>query len=211
VDAPHEERDVEVLDEAECLALMATMSLGRIAFTEGALPAVQPVAFALGDGEVFVATHRGSNVAVASRDAVVAFEVDDFDAGARTGWNVTVVGATRVISDADEVGRLDEFGLQPWTPADGHCYIGIQTRLVRGRRISRRAPPLAGVAAGLDGSPHPAFQPEPRPVAEYARGALLRRPPGWEPGPTGPEHLGDGLGHGRTSKGSARRADGDAE
>jgi nitroimidazol reductase NimA-like FMN-containing flavoprotein (pyridoxamine 5'-phosphate oxidase superfamily) len=153
VDTPHEDRDVEVLDEAECLALMATMSLGRIAYTEGALPAVQPVAFALGDGEVFVATHRGSNVAVASRGAVVAFEVDDFDAGARTGWTVTVVGASRVISDADEVGRLDEFGVQPWAPAAGHCYIGIQTRLVRGRRISRRASPLGSVPVVLDGSP----------------------------------------------------------
>jgi uncharacterized protein len=153
VDTPREDRDVEVLDEAECLALIATMSLGRIAYTEDALPAVQPVAFALGDGEVFVATQRGSNVAVASRGAVVAFEVDDFDTGAGTGWNVTVVGASRVISDAEEVGRLDRFGVQPWAPADGHCYIGIQTRLVRGRRISRRAAPLGGVPVAVDGSP----------------------------------------------------------
>jgi nitroimidazol reductase NimA-like FMN-containing flavoprotein (pyridoxamine 5'-phosphate oxidase superfamily) len=156
VDAP-QECDGEVLDEAECLALMATVPLGRIAFTEGALPAVQPVAFALGDGEVFIPLHRDSRVAVASRGAVLAFEVDDFDTGARTGWNVTVVGASRVISDADEVDRLDRFGVQPWAPTEAHCYIGIQTRLVRGRRISRRAAPLAGVPVALDGSPHPAL------------------------------------------------------
>jgi nitroimidazol reductase NimA-like FMN-containing flavoprotein (pyridoxamine 5'-phosphate oxidase superfamily) len=156
VDAP-QECDVEVLDEAECLALMATVPLGRIAFTEGALPAVQPVAFVLGDGEVFIPLHRGSRVAAASRGAVLAFEVDDFDTGARTGWNVTVVGASRVISDADEVDRLNRFGVQPWAPAEAHCYIGIQTRLVRGRRISRRAQPLAGIPGGLEGSPSPAL------------------------------------------------------
>jgi uncharacterized protein len=153
VDIRDEDRDVEVLDEAECLALMATVHLGRIAFTEDALPAVQPVAFALGDGEVLVPTHRGSKVAVASRGAVLAFEVDDFDAAARTGWNVTVVGASRLISDADEVGRLDELGVQPWVPTSAHCYISIQTRLVRGRRISRRATPVGGVPVQLDGSP----------------------------------------------------------
>src|SRR4051812_26330294 len=123
VDASHEDRDVEVLDEAQCLTLLGSVPLGRIAFTEGALPAVQPVAFALGDGEVFIPTHRGSRVAIASRGAIVAFEVDDFDAGARTGWNVTVIGPSRVISDSAEVRRLDGFGLEPWAPADAHCYI----------------------------------------------------------------------------------------
>jgi hypothetical protein len=152
-DTAHDDRDVEVLDEAQCLALMVTMPLGRIAFTEGALPAVQPVAFALGDGEVLVPTHRGSQVAMASRGAVVGFEVDDFDAGARTGWIVTVVGASRVISDADEVGRLDELGVHPRPPAWAHCYIGIQTQLVRGRRISRAAPVLDGVPGVLEERP----------------------------------------------------------
>jgi uncharacterized protein len=153
VDTAQEERDVEVLDEAQCLALMATVSLGRIAFTEGALPAVQPVAFALGDGEVFIPTHRGSGVAAASRGAVVAFEVDDFDAGTRTGWNVTVIGASRLISDPAVVGRLDELGVQPWAPADAHCYIGIQTQLVRGRRIGRPATGVEAVPGGRDGTP----------------------------------------------------------
>jgi uncharacterized protein len=154
VDGQHEDRDVEVLDEAQCLSLMGTVPLGRIAFTEGALPAVQPVAFALGDGEVFIPTHRGSRVAAASRGAVVAFEVDEFDAGARTGWNVTVIGASRVISDPAEVRRLDELGVQPWAPADAHCYIGIQTRLLRGRRISRPPALVDGVPGIADGTPH---------------------------------------------------------
>jgi hypothetical protein len=157
VDTSHEDRDVEELDEAQCLALMATVPLGRIAFTEGALPAVQPVAFALGDGEVFIPTPRGSKVAAASRGAVVAFEVDDFDALARAGWNVTVIGASRLISDPAEIGRLDEFGVRPWPPARAHCYIGIQTQLVRGRRISGRPVAVDGVPLVVDGISHTAL------------------------------------------------------
>ena len=38
MDTAPEDRDVEVLDEAQCLALLASVPLGRIAFTEGALP-----------------------------------------------------------------------------------------------------------------------------------------------------------------------------
>jgi hypothetical protein len=151
VDIPHE--DVEVLEEAQCLALMATMLLGRIAFTEGALPAVQPVVFALADGEVFIPTHRGSAVAAASRGAVVAFEVDEVDARARTGWTVTVVGASRLICDPAEVHHLDELGVPPWAPAGDHCYIGILAQLVRGRRISHLAAPGGGTPPVVDGTP----------------------------------------------------------
>jgi uncharacterized protein len=157
VHTPHEVPDVEVLDKAQCLALMATMLLGRIAFTEGALPAVQPVAFALAHGEVFIPTHRGSTVAAASRGAVVAFEVDEFDALSRTGWDVTIVGASRVISDPAEVDHLDELGVRAWAAPGDHCYIGIRAQLVRGRRISRPRPPVHGVPSVGDAMPHPAF------------------------------------------------------
>jgi hypothetical protein len=132
---PHDDRELEVLDEEQCLALLGTVTIGRLAFTEAALPALQPVSFATVGGEIFIPTRHGSKVAAASRGAVVAFEVDDVDAGARTGWNVTVVGPSRVISNARDVRRLDELGARPWAPADTHCYIGVQIRLVRGRRI----------------------------------------------------------------------------
>jgi uncharacterized protein len=139
-----EDREVEVLDEAECLRLLTTAAIGRVAFTEGALPAVQPVSFLLGDAEVYIPTPPGSKLAAASRGAVVAFAVDDVDAHGRTGWNVTVVGPSRVIVDAVEVRRLDDAGVRPWAPGGDHCYIGIAVRMVQGRRISR-----PGAADGL--------------------------------------------------------------
>jgi hypothetical protein len=151
MDTPDGDRQLVVLSRAECLTLLGSVLLGRIAFTEGALPAVQPVSFALGDGELFIPTHQGSKVAVASRKAVVAFEVDDFDARSRTGWNVTVVGASRVVSDPAEVDRLDALGVRPWTPGGSRCYIGIRTQVVRGRRITRRpCAPARGRSSAAD-------------------------------------------------------------
>ncbi len=139
-----EDTVLEVLDEDECLALLPTASIGRIAFTEGALPAIQPVSFTVDGPEILIPTQPGSKVAVASRGAVVAFEVDDFDVPARTGWNVTVVGPSRLIDDAGAVRALDRLGARPWAPTDEHCYIAVRISLVRGRRLRRRDPASAG-------------------------------------------------------------------
>ncbi|GAA4735935.1 pyridoxamine 5'-phosphate oxidase family protein [Modestobacter marinus] len=151
-------RDAPSLDEAECLRLLDTAPIGRIAFTQGALPAVQPVTFTRGDGEIYVPTHPDSAVAAASRGAVVAFEVDEVDVGARTGWAVTVVGPSRLITDPAEVRRLDGLGTSTSVPPAGHCYVGVQVRLVRGRRIGPRpAVPDAPADLSTDGAGVPSW------------------------------------------------------
>ena len=130
------ERVLAVLDETECRELLATASIGRIAFTEGAMPAIQPASFALRGEDVVIPTGLGSKMAAGSRGAVVAFEVDDYDLVERTGWNVTVIGPSRLISDPDQVRTLDALGARPWAPASTHCYIALRMAVVRGRRIS---------------------------------------------------------------------------
>jgi nitroimidazol reductase NimA-like FMN-containing flavoprotein (pyridoxamine 5'-phosphate oxidase superfamily) len=75
----------DVLDEAECRRLLPTVAIGRIGYTEGALQAIQPVSFGVHGDQVLIPTRTGSKVAAASRGAVVAFEVDSFDAASRTG------------------------------------------------------------------------------------------------------------------------------
>jgi hypothetical protein len=129
-------RLLEILDAAECRRLLSTASLGRIAFTEGALPAIQPASYTLRDEDVLIPTGSGSKLAAGSRGAVLAFEVDDYDLLARTGWNVTVVGPSRLVIAPDQVQVLDALGVRPWAPAPAHCYIALRMALVRGRRIS---------------------------------------------------------------------------
>jgi hypothetical protein len=90
----------------------------------------------------------GSKVAAAARGAVVAFEVDDVDPVARTGWDVTVVGPSRVVADPAEVARLDLLGARAWAPADVPCYIAVRISLVRGRRLTAVTGAPAPRAAG---------------------------------------------------------------
>jgi uncharacterized protein len=136
------QRLLAVLDEAECRRLLATASIGRVAFTEGAMPAIQPASFAVSGNDVLIPTGLGSKMAAGSRGAVLAFEVDDYDLTERTGWNVTVIGPSRLISDRSHVTALNALGVLPWAPATTHCYIALHMAVVRGRRIySPRGPP----------------------------------------------------------------------
>ena len=138
------ERLLDVLDEAESRRLLATACMGRVAFTEGAMPTIQPASFVVSGNDVLIPTGLGSKMAAGSRGAVLAFEVDDYDLTERTGWNVTVVGPSRLISDPSDVTALNAHGVLPWVPATTHCYIALRMAVVRGRRISspRRPVPL---------------------------------------------------------------------
>ncbi|MEV0584514.1 pyridoxamine 5'-phosphate oxidase family protein [Nonomuraea sp. NPDC050310] len=127
---------LQVLSRQECLDLLSTAEIGRIVFTDRALPAVQPVNFLLDGESIVIRTSRGSKLAAATRQAVVAFEADDFDPRERTGWSVTVIGHARAVIEPDEVARLAGLPLEPWAPGGRDHYIVVGVEQVTGRRIT---------------------------------------------------------------------------
>jgi nitroimidazol reductase NimA-like FMN-containing flavoprotein (pyridoxamine 5'-phosphate oxidase superfamily) len=132
---PLDSSGLRVLSREECLRLLSSTPIGRIVFTDRALPAVQPVTFRLDGEKVVIRTAAGSKLAAATRHAVVAFEVDEFDPEARTGWSVTAVGHAREVSDPQEVERLSELPLTAWAPGARDHYIVVDVEQVTGRQI----------------------------------------------------------------------------
>ncbi|MET9068305.1 pyridoxamine 5'-phosphate oxidase family protein [Streptosporangium sandarakinum] len=128
---------LHVLSRQECMRLLSTAPIGRIVFTDRALPAVQPVNFCLHHGDIVIRTNAGSKLAAATRHAVVAFEADDFDLRTRTGWSVTAVGRARAASDPDEITRLAALPLTPWAPGQRDHYIIVTAEQLSGRRLHR--------------------------------------------------------------------------
>lgn len=126
---------LEVLPADDCRRLLASAPIGRLAFTVGALPTIQPVHFTVRRDEVLIPTRRGGTVETASRGAVVAFEVDEYDAATRLGWSVTVVGPSRVLGDAAEVSSLHQAGMTPWIPAPDACVVTVGIARISGRRV----------------------------------------------------------------------------
>jgi uncharacterized protein len=135
------------LSEAECFALLATVPVGRIVYTARALPAVLPVNFVLDDGDVTIHTGSDATLAAAIRNAVVAFQADEFDPVTLAGWSVTITGTARLVLDPAEVKRLRTI-LQPWVRVTHGHYVRIRPGRLSGSRFG--AAGLTGESAALD-------------------------------------------------------------
>ena len=126
-----------------CLTLMASVPVGRIIYTQRALPAVELVNFALDEGDIVIRTDGSSKLAAATRGAVVAFEVDQMDLAGQAGWSVTAVGPSSEVTDPVELVRLRAIGLKSWAPGTRDHFIRISPVMLNGRRLATDSAQLA--------------------------------------------------------------------
>ena len=125
---------LEILDEDQCLALLGTAPIGRVAMCQGGLPAVLPVNFALYGRRIVFRTGQGTKLDAAVRHAVIAFEVDWFDELSHDGWSVMAVGrADDITDDLNLIGGNGR--VQPWVGGERDHYVAIEAELLTGRRI----------------------------------------------------------------------------
>jgi hypothetical protein len=78
------------LTTGECLGLLRSVPVGRLVYTEDALPAVRPVTFAAPGGQIVIPT--GDSPWFERFDGIVlAFEAGTI-ASTRSGWSVLAIG-----------------------------------------------------------------------------------------------------------------------
>jgi uncharacterized protein len=130
---------VEEIPVDECLELLRTHRVGRLAVATPDGPAIFPVNYAVGDDRVVFRTDQGTKLD-SSTLRRVAFEIDAFDADARTGWSVVVEGVGTEISDAidAESVKLQGLELHPFAPGPKEHLVEIHPRVISGRRIVAR-------------------------------------------------------------------------
>ena len=127
---------LQVLDRAECLRLLGTVTLGRIGISSGALPVILPVNFRLVGDRIVFRTSAGTKLDAATRGAVVAFEVDAMDPFEHTGWSVMVTGVARQVTDPAELDAIQPDHVARWAPFGDDCIVAVSTDIVSGRRIA---------------------------------------------------------------------------
>jgi nitroimidazol reductase NimA-like FMN-containing flavoprotein (pyridoxamine 5'-phosphate oxidase superfamily) len=127
-------RSLEVIDRDECVRLLAGAVIGRMVFTDGALPAVVPVTFAVDGDAVVCRTTAESRLARAADGAVLALEADELDVAGRSGWSVVATGVAELVTAEEEVRRVREL-VQPWAPGDHEVAIRLRTTVLSGRRV----------------------------------------------------------------------------
>ena len=120
------------LSERECWELLATRSVGRVAFDDGAGPTVLPVNHTVAHGTVRFRTSAHGILAARLDGRRVAFEADDVDEFNQAAWSVLVRGRARLLPpdlrpDGDDPG--------PWPAGQHPVHVVIDALSVTGRRL----------------------------------------------------------------------------
>lgn len=66
---------------------------------------------------------------------MVAFQADEVDATAHSGWSVVVTGTVMMVTDPAEHERLARTGPRPWAPWPDPVFVRIEPEPVTGREL----------------------------------------------------------------------------
>ena len=154
---PTRPREAIKLTEYECWRLLQSVTLGRVVFTQHAMPAIRPVNHLIDGRKIVIRTHNGAAIASrvradgvrgsgvgnddgaansngVGRGSVVAYEADQLDPVRHTGWSVIVTGLARLVTDPDELARYRDIA-EPWIAGEMDQIVVIEPEFVSGRRL----------------------------------------------------------------------------
>ncbi|HYH48633.1 MAG TPA: pyridoxamine 5'-phosphate oxidase family protein [Acidimicrobiia bacterium] len=137
---PHLER----LSRVECRQLLPGASVGRLAVPSPHFPTLEPVSFAVVEGELVVAVRAGSAGEAVAAETVVTFEADVVDNAGRQGWSVVVSGRVEEL-DAD-VAAVVRPELRPWPVTDADRLLLIRSERISGQRVVAGPDPAKDIA-----------------------------------------------------------------
>ena len=139
MDIRDEHDGAHALSWAQCMELVATRGVGRIAFTDAALPQVLPVNFALDGTSIVFRTASEGRLAATCRGTVVAFEVDFFNLDFHSGWSVLIIGGADAIVNEGDLLRARQLPFAPWPGGHRDHFVRIVPGIVTGRMLSALA------------------------------------------------------------------------
>ena len=101
------------MTESAGLELLRGGRVGRIAYSDRALPAIVVVSYSVVNDTILIRCDASADWSHAVLNAVVAFQADAIDADGH-GWSVSCVGRTRAVADCPDVLVLEPTHLQGW-------------------------------------------------------------------------------------------------
>jgi nitroimidazol reductase NimA-like FMN-containing flavoprotein (pyridoxamine 5'-phosphate oxidase superfamily) len=122
------------LAERECIELLASRVLGRVAVVVEGAARVYPVNYLLDGHDVVFRTDEGTKLDAAHRRALATFEVDDSDPMYHTGWSVMATGWLETVSEPQELHRMQGLPIRAWG-RDGRHWVRMPITSISGRRI----------------------------------------------------------------------------
>lgn len=128
---------LEELPTAECVALLESSLLGRIAVFVDGRPEIFPVNHVYDEvsGAVVFPSNVGTKLWGALHWPWTSFEVDGIDVDGRSGWSVLVVGQAEEVTDPATVRRALLHRRVLWAVGPSTRWVRIVPARMSGRRI----------------------------------------------------------------------------
>ena len=129
---------IEILDEDECLRLLAVEEVGRLAVIHATAPRIFPVNYVLENRTIVFRTDAGTKLDHGQRSPV-CFEIDAFDRPTRSGWSVVVTGRLEEITPFDSriLAEAKALQIDPWAGGTRSHWMRILIDQISGRRVGR--------------------------------------------------------------------------
>jgi uncharacterized protein len=132
------ERHFEAIARDQCLDLVESNHLGRVAWQAADLLQILPVTYAMHQGYVYFRTTPDGILSELAQPTRVALEVDELDQQTRSGWSIVLHGRTSAVSEPDALAHLwAADSLVPWAGGNRTLFICIRPDRVSGRVVRR--------------------------------------------------------------------------
>lgn len=137
-DHTEHEHELDAVPESEAWDLVRGRELGRLAVCIAGIPEIFPVNYRLDtDGAVVMRTAPGLKLAGAVLGGEVAFEVDQIDERAQTGWSVVIHGLATEVAGTEARLHAEDLGVDPWVSSSPkHRYLRVAPTRISGRRVT---------------------------------------------------------------------------
>ena len=130
------ERAIDSLDRGSCLALLATVSIGRVGWaTPQGHAMILPVNFVLDGATIVFSAGEGDKLDAVREGRVLTFEVDAVELALQAGWSVLVIGTAEVITNPAQIHRIEQLHLAPWVPLPDRVFVCLPAAEITGRRL----------------------------------------------------------------------------
>ncbi len=131
-----DEARLQVLTHDECLELLRTGGVGRIAFDVDEFPVILPLNYRLVEtsGRVWIALRTRPGNVIASAPSHVAFQTDEIDPVRHEGWSVLARGTLHAV-DPDAADFRERFDPHPWIEAERDAWLIVDPFVLTGRRL----------------------------------------------------------------------------
>ncbi len=132
---------LETLSHDECLDLLRSWVVGRVAVMQEGFPVVLPVNFKLVEttGPPWIALRTRPGNVIDDAPMPVAFEIDSISMAGHHGWSVLVRGTLHHVNP-ETGGFRERFDPEPWLAADRDAWLIIEPFSITGRRLHSTEP-----------------------------------------------------------------------